>query len=352
MACNKHRDSMIATRLRPQWVWVWGLIFALLVIMAGGSAVAAPLGQTVPPPTPPPPPTEVPQATATPRRDSNDSDLQPAPPTATPQTGVNDPPAQPPPGGNDSTAVILAERLNVRAGPGTAFGVIGVVIEGETVRLIERNADSSWFRVCCATGTNTEGWVSAPFIRLNFDPAAVTTLVPLASETSAVSTAVESTAASSTITESITVTESVTAAAAPATPAEVELTIAQTPPFAQQGDEVTLTFVVTNLGTTTASQVELRDEFPAELFFIEARAANNADLLEEELDEGRLAIIITWPEVAGGAAVSATVRLRIAEDMADGTVIDNLAVISTAGGEPFTTGISIGMPPAALPTFQ
>ena len=60
----------------------------------------------------------------------------------------------------------------------------------------------------------------------------------------------------------------------------------------------------------------------------------------------------TWPEVAGGASVSATVRVRISEDLADGAVIDNLAVISAAGGEPSTNGIRIGMPPTALPTFQ
>jgi uncharacterized repeat protein (TIGR01451 family) len=356
----KQELPRIATGLRTHWVWLVALIFAALVVTAASRVTAAPLNQTVPPPTPPPPPTEVPQATATPRRDRDD-DEQPAPPPPTPQAPIGEQPAQPPAQpqftGDEPTATILAERLNVRSGPGTAFGVIGIAIEGETVLLLGRNADSSWFRICCATGTNTEGWISAPFIQLNVDPATLTAQVPLVTIDTDVSTPVEPAAtavtaeptpATAAITESVTVP----AAAAPVTPAEIELTIAQSPPYAQQGDEVTLTFVVTNLGTASATQVELRDEFPSELLFVEARAANDADILEEELDANRLALIITWPEVAGGASVSATVRVRISEDVENGAVIDNLAVISAAGGEPSTNGISIGMPPLALPIFQ
>jgi uncharacterized repeat protein (TIGR01451 family) len=355
MAPKKQQLPTLFVRIRTGWVWLVAVLFAALVVMAATRVTAAPLSQTVPPPTPPPPPTEVPQATATPRRDRDDDDRQPEPPTPTPQVVVSEQTAQQPAQqqltGNEPTATILAERLNVRSGPGTAFGVLGVAVEGETVRLLERNGDSSWFRVCCATGTNTEGWVSAPFIQLNFDPALVTTLVPLASAIPLPPAPAEPTPAPVAIAESSPVTESV-AAAAPVAPAEIELTIAQTPPFAQQGDEVTLTFVVTNIGAAAASQVELRDEFPVELVFIEARAADNAEVVEEELDEGRLALIITWPEVAGGASVSATVRVRIREEVEDGAVIDNLAVVSANGSEPSTTGISIGMPPTALPTFQ
>lgn len=352
MVRTKQKYPAIVAHFHTGWIGLVALLFAALVVMAANRASAAPLSQTVPPPTPPPP-TQVPQATATPQRErDNAGDRQPEQPTPTPPASERL--AQQPPTVNEPTALILAERLNVRAGPGTAFAILGVVVGGETVRLLERNADSSWFRICCATGTSTEGWVSAPFIQLNLDSAVVSTLVPLASQVPVAALPAEPAAATAAITASPAVTASVPvpAAAAPITPPQVELAIAQTPPFAQQGDEVTLTFVVTNPGTTTAPQVELRDEFPAELHFIEARAANNAEVVEEELDEGRLALIITWPEVAGGTSVAATVRVRIVDEVADGAVIDNLAVISAAGGTPATSGISIGMPPAALPTFQ
>jgi hypothetical protein len=44
--------------------------------------------------------------------------------------------------------------------------------------------------------------------------------------------------------------------------------------------------------------------------------------------------------------------VQVASDLADGSVIDNLAVLSADGLSPVTEGISIGMPPLALPDFQ
>jgi hypothetical protein len=59
---------------------------------------------------------------------------------------------------------------------------------------------------------------------------------------------------------------------------------------------------------------------------------------------------ITWPGLAAGESATATVRVRVAEDVPNGTTFANLATV-TAGDESATNGITIGMPPALLPEF-
>ncbi len=98
-----------------------------LPVMDGGSTA-----------TPVPTATSVPTATPTPGTT----------PTPTPATG--------------ETAVIATGALNMRSGPGTAYGILTIVYHGHTVTLLGRNSDSSWAMVRKSTGT--EGWVSTAFI--------------------------------------------------------------------------------------------------------------------------------------------------------------------------------------------
>jgi uncharacterized protein YraI len=52
------------------------------------------------------------------------------------------------------------DKLRVRSGPGTSFGVVGMLAKGVVVTLLEgpRSADSlTWWRVRAPDGT--EGWV-------------------------------------------------------------------------------------------------------------------------------------------------------------------------------------------------
>jgi uncharacterized protein YgiM (DUF1202 family)/DNA-binding transcriptional regulator YdaS (Cro superfamily) len=346
----------------------YALVFVLLalvalVALASPTLIAAPQAQTVPPPTEEPP-TEVPRATATPNRDDdndddNDSDddddsgtdqgntnPQPTPTPDQPAT-----PTQGRPVGTATTAIVLAERLNVREGPGTNFPVLGVVLGGDRLTILEGNAGNSWWRICCTVNSNLEGWVSAPFIRLESGEAQATPATPAPTlATTGTPTATNSVTATTAMTATATTTT--TAAATTTSVIPLDLVITQSPPSAWQGQEIELSFVITNNQGTALTGVALRNELPPQLAFVAASAAGAGEVAEEELAPDRFAFGITWPELAPGATLTATVQVQIQEDLPDGAVIDNLAVVSATGVEPYTVGISVGMPPTTLPTFQ
>lgn len=58
-----------------------------------------------------------------------------------------------------ATAVIVAGQLNVRSGPGTTYGVVTTVNQGNVVNLLGRNSDSTWAYI--QTATAILGWVNA-----------------------------------------------------------------------------------------------------------------------------------------------------------------------------------------------
>lgn len=62
----------------------------------------------------------------------------------------------------EETAVVLADRLNLREGPGLDRAVVGVLRRGERVTVLVRSADGAWLRVRTAAGQ--EGWVAAAFV--------------------------------------------------------------------------------------------------------------------------------------------------------------------------------------------
>lgn len=64
-----------------------------------------------------------------------------------------------------ATAVVNTGALNVRSGPGVAYGVIAVSQQGHVVHLLGRNANSSWAKVRLFSGQ--EGWVNASLITPN-----------------------------------------------------------------------------------------------------------------------------------------------------------------------------------------
>ncbi len=88
-------------------------------------------------------------------------------PTATPApaltaTAEEDPPAATPEG---PTASILVEPLNLRTGPGTGFPPLGIARIGDVYTLRGRNADGSWYQICCIQ--DAPAWVSAEFVAVN-----------------------------------------------------------------------------------------------------------------------------------------------------------------------------------------
>ena len=68
-------------------------------------------------------------------------------------------------GTGTATAVVTTGALNVRSGPGTQYGTVTVVYQGNQLTLIGRNSDGSWVKVRTANGT--EGWVNATLIQTN-----------------------------------------------------------------------------------------------------------------------------------------------------------------------------------------
>jgi len=131
----------------------------------------------------------------------------------------------------------------------------------------------------------------------------------------------------------------------------LRLQIEISPTFVLQGDVVTLRFVVTNPGNVAAVNVQVRDELPRGLSLVENSVAGATATLEKS-DAGATVLLLRWPSLAAGAEAEATVRVVIAPNTPNGSVIDNLAVAWADNAAAFTAGISIGMPPALLPTFD
>jgi uncharacterized protein YgiM (DUF1202 family) len=67
----------------------------------------------------------------------------------------------------DNTAVVIAESLNVRTGPGLGFASIASVQTNNEVTLIGRTADANWTQIRMSTGQ--EGWVSTVFLSYDAD---------------------------------------------------------------------------------------------------------------------------------------------------------------------------------------
>ncbi len=61
-----------------------------------------------------------------------------------------------------ATATVTTPKLNVRSGPGAGYSVVTTLVQGQSVTLTGRNANSSWAMVRLADGT--EGWASTFYL--------------------------------------------------------------------------------------------------------------------------------------------------------------------------------------------
>lgn len=77
------------------------------------------------------------------------------------------------------TGVVSTQMLNLRAGPGTQWAVVGTAENGQVLLIGARNEENSWWYVCCATNSTTNGWVKASLVQPGFDPAEAATLLPV-----------------------------------------------------------------------------------------------------------------------------------------------------------------------------
>ena len=68
------------------------------------------------------------------------------------------------------TVTTVGESLNLRAGPGTTYAIIGTRSPGETLALAGRDKSTDWLAVTLPDGKDI-GWVSSSFVRAAGDPA-------------------------------------------------------------------------------------------------------------------------------------------------------------------------------------
>lgn len=66
-----------------------------------------------------------------------------------------------------ATVTILADRLNVRSGPGTGYAVVSSATNGQQYSVVGQNGGCAWLQI--AKGGKTLGWVSGSksYARLN-----------------------------------------------------------------------------------------------------------------------------------------------------------------------------------------
>jgi len=99
-------------------------------------------------------PTPTPSAAVTPRPPAP---TPTAPPTATP---APEPTPTPIP-----TAIVTADALNLRSGPGTEYDRMGLVRLGDELKVVGRNEAGDWIAVVAPGGINA--WVAVEYTKLN-----------------------------------------------------------------------------------------------------------------------------------------------------------------------------------------
>jgi serine/threonine protein kinase/formylglycine-generating enzyme required for sulfatase activity len=184
-------------------LWGWGVIALVVALVSGGAllwaiqgskpvatpvpmvqaatstatvtATATPMLLTdMPTPVPTPlPPTGTPTSTSTLTKIPT-----PLPATATPvvPTPTPLPPTDTPVPPTDTpipklVAVVQAEAMNVRGGPGTEYDVLGQVKQGDELEILARTEGSDWLQVRLSDGK--KGWVSAELLEVDGGVAAI-----------------------------------------------------------------------------------------------------------------------------------------------------------------------------------
>jgi uncharacterized protein YraI len=233
---------------------------------------------------------------------------------------------------------VAGVNLNVRSGPSTDDAVLGKLRGSDTVTVLGRNAGGDWLYICCIGTPAQNGWVSTQFITPAF---AAGDLPEVTKEGQPVTGTGAGTGAAG-------------GSEAAATPAPTTgggalgVAIAQQPPFAVQGREIALVYTVSNDGAEDLADVVLSSELPAPLSLIAATAGSAGEVTRTA---GSPAVTVKWATLPAGESVSATVRVRVASDIPNGTTFANLASVTAGNGETASTGITIGMPPSLLPEF-
>ncbi len=88
-------------------------------------------------------------------------------PTVAPTVGVSTESENPTPS-SGLTVEVLANRLNVRAGPNVGFPTVGYLDKGQELPVLQRDAESGWLQIPFAEGPEGKGWITnrEPYVRL------------------------------------------------------------------------------------------------------------------------------------------------------------------------------------------
>jgi uncharacterized protein YraI len=100
-------------------------------------------------------------------------------PLAAPGAGAATPIPQPaavPAAAEPAKAVVNAPLVNVRRGPGTGYNIVTDVERGAEFDIVGRNADGSWWQICCFDGVSA--WIIADFVDTLGDVDAVPVVGP------------------------------------------------------------------------------------------------------------------------------------------------------------------------------
>lgn len=228
---------------------------------------------------------------------------------------------------NGYTGTVNVVTLNVRRGPSLDDPIVDTVFINETVTILSRDSENGWWYVCCGSGSGREGWVSAQFITPNFAASEAETLLPISATTQG---AMQSEAAADALV--------------------VEMR--PSPAFAWQGQTVRLQYTVRNLSNETLTKLRLRNDLPPELAYVTTIAGQQGSVQTAGQEEDGIVYTINWPQIGAGEAVTATVTLQLANDLPNGAMVDNLAVVESSEGASALAGITFAMPPMRLPLFR
>ena len=323
--------------MRRHSIFVVVVGFTALLVLAGRPVWAADsrsdISQTVPPPTPRPEPPGPSEPTPAPddEEDAGGS-VSPTGTAATPgaQPAVTTGAATAAPTVTVETGTVTTVVLNVRAGPGTDFEVLGKLKSGNRVTLLERSPAGDWFNVCCVPGTQTQGWVSAEYIAL--DPATKVVQLPVPTPTPG---AVDAVATSPAVT----------------TTAVITVIGQQQPSFSWQSQPITLMFTIEIDAASPANQVRFRYEVPAGLTLIGVDNKGGKSVTAKTA-AGRALVTVSWPNLPANSTQKVGVRLQVDEDLPNGTVLNSLVAVTSRNGGATSAGVVTGLPPAAPPDFQ
>jgi uncharacterized repeat protein (TIGR01451 family) len=233
------------------------------------------------------------------------------------------------------TGVVAVTMLNLHRAPSLSANRIDTLFLHEPVTLLGKSQEGTWWYVCCGTASGRAGWARVQDISTPATVAALNNLLPLGPGQSTERT----------------VTTTATGVTDQSQANAIQVTMRPEPAFVWQGSPVRLHLTITNPGKAPLQAIQLRDHLPPTLRLIEA-TAQGGQVHQQQSPQGGTIVTIEWAQAPPGGTVSAVLALQVAEDIAPGTLIDNLALVSAANRADTPVGVTLAMPPTVPPQFR